>query len=210
MDVLNWFSFAFFNILDQRDSLGKWSPVIVLLKQLNYLTMYVQNCHQACRMKNKWQYIWYKISKWLCLQQFITILVSNLNSIRKFTILWMILTKDSLWKNLFSFCNTSCLSLRPEILTDRVNFETWSQNLEVCIIVHNKYQSIHSVLTNRDANLIYYLKYITPHMYVLNHIVVPLLAWYLRIRIGCGTGSRPTSVPCCRNFSISDSSVRPL
>ena len=50
----------------------------------------------------------------------------------------------------------------------------------------------------------------TPHMYVLNHIVVPLLAWYLRIRIGWGTGRSPTRVPCCRNFRISDSSVRPL
>jgi len=50
----------------------------------------------------------------------------------------------------------------------------------------------------------------TPHMYVLNHMVVPLLAWYLRIRIGWGTGRSPTSVPCWRNLRISDSSVSPL
>ena len=41
-------------------------------------------------------------------------------------------------------------------------------------------------------------------------MVVPLLAWYLRISIGCGTGNKPTSVPCCRNFRISLSSVKPL
>lgn len=28
--------------------------------------------------------------------------------------------------------------------------------------------------------------------------------------MGCGTGSNPTRVPCCKNFKISDSSVRPL
>lgn len=50
----------------------------------------------------------------------------------------------------------------------------------------------------------------TPHMYVLNQRVVPVLDWYFLIRIGCGTGRRPTNVPCCRNFKISDSSVRPL
>lgn len=50
----------------------------------------------------------------------------------------------------------------------------------------------------------------TPHMYVRNHMVVPALAWYLRIRMGCGTGKSPTSVPCCRNLRISLSSVRPL
>lgn len=43
-----------------------------------------------------------------------------------------------------------------------------------------------------------------------NQAAVPALAWYLRISIGCGTGSSPTSVPCCRNRRISDSSVRPL
>lgn len=47
-------------------------------------------------------------------------------------------------------------------------------------------------------------------MYVRNQAVVPLFAWYLRIRIGCGTGNKPTSVPCCRNRRISDSSVSPL
>lgn len=30
------------------------------------------------------------------------------------------------------------------------------------------------------------------------------------MRIGCGTGSNPTRVPCCRNFRISLSSVNPL
>jgi len=39
---------------------------------------------------------------------------------------------------------------------------------------------------------------------------VPKLGWYLRIRIGCGTGSRPTKVPFCKNLSISLSSVKPL
>jgi len=41
-------------------------------------------------------------------------------------------------------------------------------------------------------------------------MAVPALAWYLRMRMGCGTGSRPTRVPCWRNFRISDSSVKPL
>lgn len=50
----------------------------------------------------------------------------------------------------------------------------------------------------------------TPHMYVRNHMAVPALAWYFLIRMGWGTGSRPTRVPCWRNFRISDSSVRPL
>lgn len=39
---------------------------------------------------------------------------------------------------------------------------------------------------------------------------MPKLGWYLRIRIGCGTGSRPTKVPFCKNLSISLSSVKPL
>lgn len=30
------------------------------------------------------------------------------------------------------------------------------------------------------------------------------------MRMGWGTGRRPTSVPCCRNLRISDSSVKPL
>ena len=50
----------------------------------------------------------------------------------------------------------------------------------------------------------------TPHMYVRNHVVVPEFAWYFLIRIGWGTGNRPTNVPCCRNLRISLSSVRPL
>lgn len=41
-------------------------------------------------------------------------------------------------------------------------------------------------------------------------MAVPELAWYLRMRMGWGTGSSPTSVPCCKNLRISDSSVRPL
>ena len=41
-------------------------------------------------------------------------------------------------------------------------------------------------------------------------MAVPALAWYFLIRMGWGTGSRPTRVPCWRNFRISDSSVRPL
>lgn len=55
-----------------------------------------------------------------------------------------------------------------------------------------------------------YRRYITPHMYVRNQVVVPLFAWYFRISIGCGTGNKPTRVPCWRNLRISDSSVRPL
>lgn len=47
-------------------------------------------------------------------------------------------------------------------------------------------------------------------MYVRNQSVVPELVWYLRIRIGCGTGSKPTNVPCCKNLRISFSSVMPL
>lgn len=47
-------------------------------------------------------------------------------------------------------------------------------------------------------------------MYVRNHVVVPEFAWYFRIRMGWGTGKRPTNVPCCRNLRISLSSVRPL
>lgn len=54
------------------------------------------------------------------------------------------------------------------------------------------------------------LRYMTPHRQVLNHMVVPLLAWYFLIRMGWGTGSSPTNVPCCRNLSISLSSVSPL
>lgn len=50
----------------------------------------------------------------------------------------------------------------------------------------------------------------TPQMYVRNHMAVPALAWYFLMRMGWGTGRRPTSVPCCRNLRISDSSVRPL
>lgn len=50
----------------------------------------------------------------------------------------------------------------------------------------------------------------TPHMYVLNQVVVPAFAWYFLIKIGCGTGNKPTKVPCCRNFNISLSSVSPL
>lgn len=49
-----------------------------------------------------------------------------------------------------------------------------------------------------------------PHMYVRNHMAVPALDWYFLMRMGCGTGRRPTSVPCWRNFKISDSSVKPL
>lgn len=41
-------------------------------------------------------------------------------------------------------------------------------------------------------------------------MAVPALAWYFRMRMGWGTGSSPTRVPCCRNLRISDSSVRPL
>lgn len=41
-------------------------------------------------------------------------------------------------------------------------------------------------------------------------MAVPELAWYFRMRMGWGTGSSPTRVPCCRNLRISDSSVRPL
>lgn len=41
-------------------------------------------------------------------------------------------------------------------------------------------------------------------------MAVPELAWYFRMRMGWGTGSSPTRVPCCRNRRISDSSVRPL
>ena len=44
----------------------------------------------------------------------------------------------------------------------------------------------------------------------LNHIAVPGFAWYLRIRIGWGTGRSPTRVPCWRNLKISLSSVKPL
>lgn len=47
-------------------------------------------------------------------------------------------------------------------------------------------------------------------MYVRNQTVVPEFAWYFRISIGCGTGNRPTKVPCWRNFKISLSSVNPL
>lgn len=50
----------------------------------------------------------------------------------------------------------------------------------------------------------------TPHMYVRNHMAVPAFAWYFLMRIGWGTGNKPTRVPCCRNLRISDSSVRPL
>ena len=50
----------------------------------------------------------------------------------------------------------------------------------------------------------------TPHMYVRNHMLVPIFAWYLRINIGCGTGNNPTKVPLWRKLNISDSSVRPL
>ena len=46
-------------------------------------------------------------------------------------------------------------------------------------------------------------------MYVRNHITVPEFGWYFRMRIGCGTGRRPTKVPCWRNLMISLSSVRP-
>lgn len=46
-------------------------------------------------------------------------------------------------------------------------------------------------------------------MYVRNHITVPEFGWYFRIKIGCGTGKRPTKVPCCKNLMISLSSVRP-
>ena len=49
-----------------------------------------------------------------------------------------------------------------------------------------------------------------PHMNVRNHMDVPLLAWYFRIKIGWGTGNRPTNVPCCKNLRISLSSVKPL
>lgn len=47
-------------------------------------------------------------------------------------------------------------------------------------------------------------------MYVRNHMAVPALAWYFLMRMGWGTGRRPTSVPCWRNLRISDSSVKPL
>lgn len=47
-------------------------------------------------------------------------------------------------------------------------------------------------------------------MYVRNHVVVPEFAWYFLIRMGWGTGNRPTNVPCWRNLRISLSSVRPL
>ena len=53
----------------------------------------------------------------------------------------------------------------------------------------------------------FYRRYSKPHRNVRNQVLVPQLDWYFRIRIACGTGSRPTSVPRCRNFKISFSSV---
>lgn len=41
-------------------------------------------------------------------------------------------------------------------------------------------------------------------------MAVRALAWYFLMRMGWGTGSRPTRVPCWRNLRISDSSVKPL
>lgn len=46
-------------------------------------------------------------------------------------------------------------------------------------------------------------------MYVRNHITVLEFGWYLRIKIGWGTGKSPTNVPCWRNLIISLSSVKP-
>ena len=54
------------------------------------------------------------------------------------------------------------------------------------------------------------MRKITDHMYAANQMDERPLPWYLRVMIGCGTGSSPTSVPFFRNSITSTSCVTPL
>lgn len=46
-------------------------------------------------------------------------------------------------------------------------------------------------------------------MKVVNHRLVYWLGWYLRIRMGWGTGSTPTTVVARRKFTTASSSTMP-
>ena len=97
------------------------------------------------------------------------------------------------------YTRTHCLSLFYH--SSQASSNVFRQNqVTVCTI---------KSLTNSPSKrgTVWLCMKITPHWNAVNHRQVKRFGWYLRMTIGCGTGSKPTIVVLCRKVTTCCSST---